>query len=57
MSPKTQKHREKKAEAVMSVFWRGPKLVKQTFLEFGGVRILVFRVVLVKNKKRGLLSW
>ena len=57
MSPKTQKHREKKAEAVMSVFWRGPKLVKQTFLEFGGVRILEFRVVLVKNKKRGLLSW
>lgn len=54
MSTKTQKHSEKEAEAVMSVFWRGPKLMKQTFLEFDGVRILEFRVVLMKNKKRGV---
>lgn len=54
MSTKTQKHSEKEAEAVMSVFWRGPKLMKQTFLEFGGVRILEFRVVLMKNRKRGI---
>ena len=54
MSTKTQKHSEKEAEAVMSVFRRGPKLMKQTFLEFDGVRILEFRVVLMKNKKRGV---
>ena len=28
--------------------------MKQTFLEFGGIRILEFRVVLMKNKKRGV---
>lgn len=28
--------------------------MKQTFLEFDGVRILEFRVVLMKNKKRGV---